>query len=60
MNSVDPMDQKGATNPTRSKEKKIYMSLFTYVLDLVCAHAHALLMGFKKQKKAIRLCHSLN
>jgi hypothetical protein len=53
MNSVDRMDQKRATNPTRRKEKKIYMSLFTYVLDLACTQAHALLMGLKNCEKVM-------
>jgi hypothetical protein len=53
MNSVDRMDQKRATNPTRRREKKIYMSLFTYVLDLACAQAHSLLMSLKQTEKVM-------
>lgn len=37
MNSVDRMDQRRSTNPTRRKEQRLHMNIFTYVLDL-CAH----------------------
>ena len=34
MNSVDRMDQKRSTNPTKRKEQRLGMSIFTYLLDL--------------------------
>jgi hypothetical protein len=34
MSSVDQMDQRRATNPTRQKEQQLQMSVFTYVLEL--------------------------
>jgi hypothetical protein len=42
MNSVDRMDQRRATNPTRRKEQRLHMSLFTFVLDLAMMQAFAL------------------
>ena len=36
MNSVDKMDQKRSTNPTKRKEKRLGMSIFTYLLDQAC------------------------
>ena len=42
MNSVDRMDQRRATNPTRQKEQRLHMSLFTFILDLSALQAFAL------------------
>jgi hypothetical protein len=36
------MDQRRATNPTRRKEQRLHMSLFTFVLDLAMLQAFAL------------------
>lgn len=42
MNSVDRMDQRRATNPTRRKEQRLHMSMFTFILDLAALQAFAL------------------
>ena len=42
MNSVDRMEQRRATNPTRRKEQRLHMSMFTFVLDLAVLQAFAL------------------
>lgn len=42
MNSVDRLDQRRSTNPTRQVEKKLHMSLFTLYLDLSVHNAYAL------------------
>jgi hypothetical protein len=47
MNGVDRLDQKRATNPTRRKEKRLYMSLFTYILDLAALQAHAVFQAIR-------------
>ena len=48
MNSVDRMDQIRATNPNKRREKRLHMSIWTYVLDLAALQAFALFehMGF--------------
>lgn len=43
MNGVDRVDQLRATNPTRRKEMRLSMSLFTWALDLCIINAFALL-----------------
>ncbi|RLN74357.1 hypothetical protein BBJ28_00008624 [Nothophytophthora sp. Chile5] len=43
MNAVDRVDQLRSTNPTRRKEKRLTMSLFTWLLDLAVINAFALL-----------------
>jgi hypothetical protein len=50
MNLVDRLDQKRSTNPAKRKETKLYMSLFTYMLDMACAQAHSLLLELKGDK----------
>ena len=42
MNSVDIMDQRRSTNPTRRNEKRLSMTMFTIVLDLAVHNALAL------------------
>ena len=42
MNSVDRMDQRRAVNPTRRREKRLHMSIFTYLLDLAVHNAYAI------------------
>lgn len=44
MNSVDRMDQRRSTNPTRRVEKRLYMSIFTLYLDLAVHNAFALFL----------------
>jgi hypothetical protein len=39
MNSIHRMDQKHATNPTKRKEQRLHMSLFTYFLDMAALQA---------------------
>ncbi|KAG6944004.1 hypothetical protein JG688_00017320 [Phytophthora aleatoria] len=43
MNGVDRVDQLRATNPTRHKEMRLSMSLFTWAFDLCVINAFALL-----------------
>lgn len=42
MNSVDIMDQRRSTNPTRGNEKRLSMTLFTLILDLAVHNAFSL------------------
>ena len=42
MNSVDRMDQLRSTNPTRRREKRVEMTIFTLLLDLAVNNAFAL------------------
>lgn len=42
MNAVDRMDQHRSTNPTRRKEKRLPMTIFTLLLDLSVHNAYAL------------------
>jgi hypothetical protein len=67
MNAVDRVDQRRATNPTRRREYRVYMVLFTYFMDLALNNAHALYqcidigpdvhVGMKEFKR--RICKSL-
>jgi hypothetical protein len=41
MNSVDKMDQKRTMNPTKRKEQRLHMSLFTYFLDMAALQTYA-------------------
>lgn len=50
MNSVDRMDQRRSTNPTRRVEKRLYMSLFTLYLDLAVHNSFALLQEIDSAK----------
>ena len=42
MNSVDIMDQRRSTNPTRRNEKRLSMTIFTLILDLAVHNAFAM------------------
>ena len=42
MNAVDRLDQMQSTNPTKRKGIKIYMSVWTYCLDLVMYQAYCI------------------
>ena len=42
MNGVDRVDQMRSTNPTKRKETKIHMSIWTYCLDLVIHQAYCI------------------
>ena len=42
MNSVDRMDQKRSTNPTRRKEKRLPMTIFTAMVDVAINNAFAI------------------
>ena len=42
MNGVDRMDQRRSTNPTQRREKRIYMSVWTYYLHLIVNRAFCL------------------
>ena len=61
MNGVDRMDQMRATNPIKRREKRLYMSVWTYFLDLATHQAFALYkviredddMNLKEFKRAI-------
>ena len=50
MNSVDCMDQRRSTNPTRRVEKRLHMSLFTLFLDLAMHNAYAVFQKIDPQK----------
>jgi hypothetical protein len=50
MNSVDCMDQRWSTNPTRRVEKRLHMSLFTLFLDLTMHNAYAVFQKIDHQK----------
>jgi len=50
MNSVDRMDQKRATNATKRKEQRLYMTIFTYILDLACHQAFSLLQTMRPRE----------
>jgi hypothetical protein len=51
MSGVCRLDQKRATNATKRRERKVYMSIFTYVLDLACTQAHALFVFTQTKTK---------
>jgi hypothetical protein len=51
MSGADCLDQKRATNATKRREKKVYMSIFTYVLDLACTQAHSLFVSTQNKTK---------
>jgi hypothetical protein len=50
MSGVDCLDQKRATNATKRREKKVYMSIFTYVLDLACPSSFFICINARKNK----------
>lgn len=50
MNSVDRMDQKRATNPTRRKEQRLHMSLFTYFLDMAALQAYSVFQTIRPRE----------
>ena len=52
MNSVDRMDQKRSTNPTKRKEKRLGMSIFTYLLDLSVLQSFAIFKTIRPYDKA--------
>ena len=47
MNSVDRADQKRSTNPTKRREKRLHMSMFTYILDMAVLQAHNVFQTLK-------------
>ncbi len=49
MNSVDIMDQLRATTPSRRKEKRLAMSLFTWVLDFATSNAYAIFKHLREK-----------
>lgn len=51
MNGVDRVDQLRSTNPTRRKEMRLSMSLFTWVLDLSTINAFALMQHIQTKPK---------
>ena len=51
MNGVDRVDQMRSTNPTKRREAKIYMSLWTYCLDLVVHQAYCVYKAMITQHK---------
>lgn len=67
MNGVDRVDQLRYTNPTRRKEMRLSMSLFTWLLDLSIINSFALMKHIQKKPKAPqtlrefkrRVCESL-
>ena len=42
MNAVDRADQMRMVNASQRKEKRLYMNIFTYIMDLACVNAFAL------------------
>ena len=52
MNSVDIIDQRRSTNPTRRNEKKLGMTMFTMVLDLAVHNAFALYLWIREEENA--------
>ena len=42
MNSVDRLDHLRSSNPTRRREKRLCMSVFTYMMDLACINVYAI------------------
>ncbi|KUF85454.1 hypothetical protein AM588_10000940 [Phytophthora nicotianae] len=54
MNGVDRVDQLRSTNPTRRKEQRISMSIFTWLLDLSLINAFALMHHIQANAKAPR------
>jgi hypothetical protein len=51
MNSVDCTDQYHATLPTQHKEQHLYMTIFTFTLDLSIAQAYAIYQKKTDEKK---------
>ena len=51
MNGVDRVDQMRSTNPTKRREAKIHMSLWTYCLDLVVHQAYCVYKAMITQHK---------
>ena len=43
MNGVDRMDQARAVNPTRRREKRVGMSLFTWAIDIACHNGYCIM-----------------
>ena len=50
MNAVDRMDQRRIYHPTRRSEKRVTMTLWTYIIDLCCHNAYAVLGVIDKQR----------
>ena len=48
MSGVDRADQMRMINPSQRKEKRLYMNVFTYILDLAIGNVYTL---FKSQVK---------
>ena len=48
MNGVDRADQLRMVNPTKRKEKRLYMNIFTYMLDLGIVNAYTLYKEYAK------------
>ena len=53
MNSVDRMDQKRSTNPTKRKEQRLGMSIFTYLLDLCVLQSFSIYKLLEPENKEV-------
>ena len=65
-NAVDMMDQTRSKNPTRRNERKISMSLLTFILDASCVNAFSIfnlmnfnLSGIRFREFKRRICEKL-
>ncbi len=59
MNRVDRMDQLQATLATQCKEKRLHMTMFTYVLDLAVSQAYSIYQKLMKDKGQKRFPFSI-
>lgn len=63
MNAVDRMDQHRSTNPTRRREKRLSMTIFSLIIDLAVHNAFALykvidptgILGYQDFKREIAI-----
>ncbi len=59
MNGADRMDQVRSTLQTQRREKRVHMSVFTYLLDLSVSQVYAVYNKLKEKltlKHRFRLC----
>ena len=54
MNSVDRMDQISSTAPTRRAEKRLKMTIFTWILDLALHSTNEVYVQLRRMDKSFR------
>ncbi|ETM98514.1 hypothetical protein PPTG_24601 [Phytophthora nicotianae INRA-310] len=51
MNAVDRVDQLRSINPIRRREKRLSMTMFTWLMDIAIINAHTLVKTIRRQER---------